>query len=376
MAKRRGNGEGSIYQRADGQWVGTVSLGYGADGKRRRRTVYGKTKKEVQDKLAELQHQSRTGTLANASKMTVAVYLDRWLSESARVKVRGSTLESYERVVRIHIKPAIGHLALQKVTALDIESVYSAMEKAGKAPRMRQYAHAILRRSFKIAVRWKLLTVNPCDAVESPTVPRNEIKPLDSKETAQFLEAASVDRLSALYVLAITTGLRQGELLGLQWADIDLDRATLSVRRTLLFTKYGIQIGEPKTDRGRRLVTLPSIAVEALRDHRKRMVAEGWAGAEWVFCSSTGGHIWRGDLREHSLAKILKRAGLRHIRFHDLRHTAATLLLGEGVHPKVVQERLGHSTISLTMDTYSHVLPSMQSVAVEKLDKLFGNAAG
>ncbi len=192
---------------------------------------------------------------------------------------------------------------------------------------------------------------------------------LASGQVVQLLETARGDRLEALYVLAVTTGLRQGELLGLQWEDVDLAGAALHVRHTLHELNGRLWIGEPKTRRARRQVDLPSIAVVALQDHRERMLIEGHSDG-LVFCDTQGGPLRKSNLLRRSFLPLLKRAGLPTIRFHDLRHTAATLLLAQGVHPKIVQERLGHSQISLTLDTYSHVLPGMGREAASKLDAL------
>ncbi len=203
-------------------------------------------------------------------------------------------------------------------------------------------------------------------------MPRKELRTLNAEEAQRLLEAAKGDRLEALLVLALTTGMRQGELLGLQWEDVDLKTGTVYIRRTLLELKGKLTLGETKSGRNRR-VDLPDIAVETLREHRKRMLAEGHPGP-WVFCDTQGGPIRKSNLTRRWFKPLLQRAGLPDIRFHDLRHTAATLLLTLGVHPKIVQERLGHSQISLTLDTYSHVLPSMQREAARKLDTLFESA--
>src|SRR5205807_7025156 len=193
-------------------------------------------------------------------------------------------------------------------------------------------------------------------------------------QVIRLLEAAKGDRLEALYVLAVTTGLRQGELLGLHWDDIDLAGTALRVRHTLHELNGRLWIGEPKTRRARRQVDLPAIAVVALRNHRERMMIEGHPD-ELVFCDTRGGPLRKSNLVRRSFLPLLKRAGLPTIRFHDLRHTAATLLLAQGVHPKIVQERLGHSQISLTLDTYSHVLPGMGREAASKLDALLTRTA-
>jgi integrase len=211
---------------------------------------------------------------------------------------------------------------------------------------------------------------NVCDAVDAPTVPEREITPLTPEQVGKLLAAAKDDRLEALYVLAIGSGMRLGELFGLQWRNVNLNAGTCSVCHSLTELGGKLTLSEPKTAKGRRLVTLPRRVIDALIDHRKKMVALGFAGVPFVFCNSVGGPLRRSHFHRNEFKPLLKRAGLPDIRFHDLRHTSATLLLAQGVHPKVVQERLGHSQISVTLDTYSHVLPSMQVDAANRLDSM------
>jgi integrase len=242
--------------------------------------------------------------------------------------------------------------------------------------RVRQLTHAVLRRSLKQALKWGLIQRNPCDAVDAPRVAKREISPLTAQQVQVFLKAAKRDRLYALYVTAIATGLRQGELFALRWSDVDLKRRVISVRYTLVETSSERFLAEPKSAKSRRQVDVPQFAIEALVDHRKRMIAEGLAAFEWVFCDTQGGQLRRSNVIRTSMKPILKRAKLSGVRFHDLRHTSATLLLSQGVHPKIVQERLGHSQISLTLDTYSHMLPTMQLEAAGKLDRLLKPGSG
>ncbi len=231
-------------------------------------------------------------------------------------------------------------------------------------------------------MRWNLIARNPTEAVDAPCPRLKEISVFTVEEAQRFLEAAKGDRLHALYVLALMTGMRQGELLGLRWQDIDLSAGSLSVRRTLVRTSQGWSWADPKTAKGRRTIALPDLAVEALRQHRVRQLEERlragalWADIDLVFPNQTGKPLERQNVVKRSFRPLLIRAGMPSSRFHDLRHSAATLLLSLGEHPKVVQERLGHSTIGVTMDTYSHVLPDMQRKAAAKLDALFSEEAG
>ena len=280
-------------------------------------------------------------------------------------------------MIRLHIVPYIGGVLLSKLTPAHVQGMQSRILNTGVSARTCQLARKILHHAIEQAVKWGMVPRNVCDAVDTPRVPKRPIKTFTLEQ----------DRLSAMYVLAISAGLRMGELLALQWQDIDFDAGTLSVQRGLVEVNGKQLILEPKTAKGRRLIDLPRFAVDALLEHRKRMVAEGHAKIPWVFCSKSGELLRKNNVRSRSYMKILKRANQKFteqaekkgvipellpiIRFYDLRHTAATIMLSQGVHPKIVQERLGHSTISMTLDTYSHVLPAMQKEAAEKLDRLY-----
>ncbi len=368
--KRRGYGEGSIHQRADGTWRATISAGYDADGKRKRKDVYGKTKKAVQEELSKLQNAKAYGTLTKSSRLTVSQFMQQWLNDVARVTVKVTTFAGYSGVVNNHITQHVGGILLQRLEPHHVQAMYSNMEKNNASCETRRLVHVVLRRGLKQALKWGLVVRNICDAVDPPRIVKHEITPLTPEQVGKLLAAAKSDRLQAIYTTAIATGLRLGELFGLQWADIDLNASTLSVRRTLTEVNGKLTLTEPKSAKGRRLVTLPQRAVFALAEHRKKAVASGFAGVPFVFCNSVGGPLRRSHFHRNDFKPLLRRAGLPAIRFHDLRHTSATLLLAQGVHPKVVQERLGHSQISITLDIYSHVLPSMQTDAASRLDAM------
>lgn len=367
---RRTKGEGSTYRRKDGQWCGSLSLSDGS-GRRRRRVVYGKTRKEVSEKLFELRKQAEGGMLPQSGRMTVAQYLERWLEDGARPQVRPKTLESYRSIVRCHLVPNLGRERLSVLSSMHVQQAYAAMEKAQTGARTRQLAHAVLHRALSQAVRWDLIPRNPAAAVVRPRVDRREVRALSASEVREFLRCVRRDPFEALYVLAVTTGLRQGELFGLRWKDIDLRARKLSVQRAISEVNGRVEVSQPKTAKGRRRVELPGLAVEALREQRKRSRATPHPEA-LVFPDSRGGPLRKYNFNRRSWQPLRERAGLRDLRFHDLRHSAATLLLSAGVHPKVVQERLGHATISVTLDTYSHVLGSLQREAADRLDDVLG----
>ncbi len=365
-----------MFRRRDGVWAGSVTIGYDDCGKRKRRTVYGATKGDVLEKLARLRADMLDGILGDPQRLTVATFLHRWLDDAVRPSVRVAVHRRYAEIVRLRIVPRIGGISLSRLTPMHVQSLLTSLENEGVSSRGRQMVYDRLHRALGQAVQWGLLPRNVCDGVTRPRAPRPTMRVLTPEHVNVLLTAAREDRFHALYVLAVTTGLRQGELLGLWWTDIDLDRAVLHVCRALHEVAGRLWFDEPKTAKARRTVDLPAYAVAALREHRDRMLAERDL-QELVFQDTQGGPVRKSNLVRRSFLPLLKRASLPRIRFHDLRHTAATLLLLQGVHPKVVQERLGHSQISITLDTYSHVLPSMGRDAANKLDALLGevNAA-
>jgi integrase len=369
--KRRGHHEGSIRQRADGTWEARVSLPNG-----KRPSFYGKTRREVQDKLRAALRDVDAGVDLSAGKMTLAAYCDKWLSASVKPAVKVKTYEGYESIVRVRVVPRLGRKSLTQITPLDLQNLYSDLGAAGLSNRSIHHTHRVLHRAFAQAIRWGLLTRNPCDGATPPTPRRHEMKVLTQDQVAHLLDATTTHPASALYVLAVTTGMRQGELLGLRWSDVDLDGARLTIRRSLQRQREaGLVFIEPKTSRSRRPIVLSQRAVTALRDHRKRQVqtrlAAGprWQDQDLVFSVGDGGPL-DPSYQTAIFKEALRTAGLPPIRFHDLRHTAATLLLTKGVHPKVVSEMLGHATITLTLDTYSHLVPAMHGQAAAAMDDL------
>ena len=327
------------------------------------------------EKLADALAQRGQGLVFDAANITVSDYLDRWLSASVKNTVRKNTFARYEQIVRLHLKPALGSKKLKTLTPAHVRALYRHKLDAGFSPRTVQYIHVTLHKALKQAVADGLVHKNVSEAVTPPRSARKEIIPLTAEQVKTFLYAVRDSRMSGLYVLAVTTGMRQGELLGLRWADVDLEAGTLSVRRTLSMTRDGPIFTAPKTAKSRRSIGLTNATVEALRRHLSNQLAEIEAmGDEYedqglIFPNLRGRplHPW---ILATDFKKLMERAELPRIRFHDLRHTFATLMLQNGEHPKVVQEMLGHATISITLDIYSHVLPNMQSAAVERLGTL------
>ena len=375
MAKKRGNGEGSISRRKNGGWMAQYAV-YTAEG-RNRKTLYGKTRAEVGAKLAKALSDREGGLTFDANNMNLDDYLRLWLTDSVRDSVRPATYEGYARQVRNHLIPTLGPIKLRALTPTHLRGLYRDKLDSGLSPRTVQYIHVTIHKALKQALNDGLVPRNVAEAVKPPQVRREEIEPLTPEQTKKLVEFVSEDRLAALYVLAVTAGLRQGELLGLKWEDVDLDHGILRVKRTLSGIKDGKPIfGTPKTAKGRRSVQLTAKAVEALEKHRKRQIEERkqlvelWRDCDLVFPTRVGTPISRHNLVTRSFKPLLVRAGLPDIRFHDLRHTCATLMLFVGTNPKVVQEMLGHANVSITLDTYSHLLPNMQGEAVGRLDNL------
>lgn len=371
MAKRRGRGEGSIsFVESKGLWWARVTVGYDVNGARKRRAIYGKTKGEVQKKLAEVQSLVVAGALADPKRMRMVDYLAHWLDDVAKATIRESTHFRYGLLIKKHIAPHIGGIQLSALQPSHIQNLYRKLEDLGASPRTGEFSHAVLRKSLDHAMKIGYTQRNVCDMVKRPRNPKKIMQSWTQEQADLFLEAARGRRYYALYVLALTTGLRQGELFGLTWRNVDFETSSLSVVQTLSYVGTKRIIGVPKTKQGQRKVELPEIAIKALRAHRERMFAEG-NHTNWVFCMADGEPIKKNSFRNSSFLPILEVAGVPKIRFHDLRHTAASLLLAQGVHPKVVQERLGHAQISITLDIYSHVLPSMQKEAAAKIDQMF-----
>jgi integrase len=378
MARRRGNGEGTITRRKDGRWETRYWVETPKGPKRK--SVYGKTRSEVAKKLAKAVADRDGGLVFDDEKMTVGEYLDRWLSDAVRGTVRESTFSRDEYLVTNHIKPALGRRKLKTLSALHLQGLYRDRLDSGLSGSTVQKIHHVLHKALSQAVRWNLIPRNPADAVKAPSASSKEMHPLSAPDARRLLEAARGDRLEALYVLAVHTGMRRGELLGLKWEDVDLDTSTVRVRRTLTRPENGrrIALGKPKTDKSNRNVRLTPRAVEALKRHRARQAEEKLkAGGLYqdqglVFAGVIGNLINPSNLRQRSFAPLLNRAGLSPITFHDLRHTCASLLFQKNVHPKFVQELLGHASVAITLDIYSHMLPGMGSEAADAMGEALG----
>ena len=381
---------GSIQRRGKDSWRLVFDLERDHMGKRRQKavTVRG-SKREAQAELSRILAEIDTGGFVDAGNITVAEYYERWLGHVA-TKTSAKTHERYEEIFRLGIAPKLGSIKLSSLRPIHIQTLYSEALKSGKARRTGGglsartvlHYHRILSQGLKQAVKWQLLARNPADAVEPPRPEQREMLVLDGDQIAQLIDAVTGTTLYMPTLLAVTTGMRRGEILALRWSNIDLDRGMLSVTQTLEKSrKGGLNFKQPKTKRSRRNITLPPIATRALRKHRVESAKISLSlGCGWnengLVCARLDGSPINPNTLTSGFASLVRRTDIPKVTFHGLRHTHATQLFKEGVHPKIVQERLGHSTIAVTLDLYSHVVPGMQEDAAMKVDRALRAALG
>jgi integrase len=380
--------KGHLRKRGPGVWAVVVELPRDPEGRRRQKwhTVHG-TKAEAERELRRILRELDTGLYADPERLLVRDYLARWLSDHAKPNCSVRTYERYQELIQSYIDPRVGHLPLAKLRPLHIQAMEADLLEGGRTRRQEGgpaglsartvlHVHRVLSTALRQAVRWQLLARNPAEAVRPPRPTRAPVQALDEEQTARLLAAAKGSPLHAPVLapvlVAVMTGLRRGELLALRWSDVDLEAATLSVAQTLRVTHSGLVFAPPKTGKSRRLLALPPLVVETLREHRTRQLEERlrlgpvWEEHGLVF-PGPDGRPWHPDTFTSAFRALCPRAGVK-VRFHDLRHSHATQLLKAGVHPKIVSERLGHSTVGITLDIYSHLLPGMQEEAVGRLE--------
>jgi integrase len=365
----------------------TMAVGRGVSSLRKARgiTIYAKSQQEALEKLRKVQYDYQQGLLATGPRQSLAQYLEHWLEEVLKPAIKLTTYAKYRRVIDRHILPELGHLQLRKLTPEHLERLYALKMREGSSASMVRHIHVILHEALEQAVRKRYLAQNVSNLVgDLPRIKRREAKIITREEAQRLVAAAKGTQLETIVILAITTGMRHGEIIGLRWLDINVDEHCLSVRRTVtrlsgVKDRFAGHFEEtsPKTERGQRTIMLAGVVMQTLKEQQVRQEAARLkAGEKWqehglVFCNTFGSYL-NPDALLAQFHRLLEHAGLPRMRLHDLRHSTATILLGKGTHPKLVQELLGHSSVDITMDIYSHVIPSMQHDMMEKWDDFLG----
>lgn len=385
--KKRSNGEGTICKRSDGRWMGQLVVDIG-DGQYKRKAIYGKSQKEVKDKLEQLKTESKMGRVIETSSMPLEQWMTIWI-ENYKPNLKITTKEDYELYINTHIKGSdLGKIPLNKLKTSDLQKFYNAKlagtykgQKQRLSPTTVRYINIIIRSALKQAVNNHMINENVSSAVVLPKKNKVEMVPFTKEEVGKFLIIARQDRLYALYLLEMMTGLRRGEILGLKWEDIDFQNKRISVIHNLCRVKnmdensdkkYKMVLMSPKTQSSKRVVPINDFMINELKEHKKqqeeekKLYADCYKDYGMVFCKSDGDYIYpRNFLRQYQ--NLLQKAGLEKKRFHDLRHTVASLLINANENPKVIQQLLGHSNISTTLDIYAHVMGDTINKSVDKL---------
>ena len=369
--KKRGQNEGSIYQRKDGRWAAAFSTGDG-----RRKSVYGRTRSDAAQKLAEAQRAHHDGMLPGDGRLTVSAFATEWL-EGVKASVRPKTAEAYEWAVGKHIVPRIGRMKIAKVQPVHLERAYADMRSDGKAPKTIRSVHTTAHTMFGKALRLGLIPRNPASLADVPKVPRREPPNFDQADFKSFLVSAADQRLEALFVLAVTSGARSGELLGLRWSDIELDSGLIHIRGALQLSRGQFSLAEPKTTSSLRSLAISRVALDALRRHRTRQNEEALrVGPAWnnpwnlVFTNEVGGPLDRHNVLRRDLKPLLAGAGLPPLTFHNLRSVAGSLARDHGVPLPVVSHALGHSDISTTARHYAHMIKGAERKVAAAFDEM------
>jgi integrase len=378
VAGKRNAGEGSIFRRTDGRWCAILSLGW-ENGLRKRKSFYGDTAAEVQEQLLKARGDVARGLPVAIERQTVGQFFARWLEDSAKLSTRPRTFERYQQLTNLHILPALGSLRLEKLTPAHLQRLLNDKLASGLSPKTVRHIRGVANTALGRAAKWGLVARNVAALTDAPRLVRSEMRAFSAIEASRFMEAVKAERLEALYLLSITLGLRRGEVLALKWDAIDFENRTVHIRTSLQRVNGSLQLSETKTAGSRRQLPMLDFVARALRAHHARQSQErliagyGWADAGFAFTTRIGTPVDPANLLD-DFKRILKKADLPDIRFHDLRHSAASLLLALNVHPRIVMELLGHSQISLTMNTYSHVVPDVLREAVDKLGVALGGS--
>ncbi len=375
---------GHIRRRGSRSWAIVVDLGRDLNGKRRQKwhSVKG-ARSDAEAELVRILHELGTGTYVEASKVTVQEFLERWLVDHAASQVSAKTLERYEQILRGHVIPALGSQRLVNLRPDQIQQFYAKSLRSGRkdgkgglSPLTVQHFHRVLRRALQTAVRWRVLAVNPADNAEAPVATAREMTVLNEAESITLIQSLEHHRLHMPVLMALTTGMRRGEICALRWRNVDFKSKTITVTHSLEQVRRQLSFKEPKTPRSRRGIALPELLIDALRVHKKLQIENKlrlgplWQDGDLV-CAGADGQPLKPNTLSTLFASFIRRSDLKRVRFHDLRHTHATQLFLQGVHPKIVSERLGHASVAITLDRYSHVLPGMQQDAVAGFNRSF-----
>ena len=382
MPKRRANGEGNIRKRKDGRWEGRYTVGHNPEtGKAIIKNVLGKTQAEVKEKLKKAIEENVGIDYGRAKTYTVGSWLEVWMENYAKIKLRPSTFKTSQGFLKNHIKPQIGGIPLADLTSLDLQRFYKHLLDGGRvdrveakkkpkglAPKTVRNIHQMIGSAYNLAMEQKLVSKNPTQGCALPKVEHKEMKTLTADQLSAFFQEARDSGVYELYYLDLATGLRRGELLGLKWTDVDLDRGVLKIQRAISRQNGKVVEAPLKTKNAYRTLPLSADAIDVLMQQRRKT-----GNSEWVFPSPIGGPM-SPDSVLHMLQRVLKRAGLPRIRFHDLRHTFATMALQNGVDVKTVSSMLGHYSAGFTLDTYAHVTTDAQLKAAQTMGNILSRA--
>ena len=377
MAKRRSNGEGNIRKRKDGRWEGRYTAGHNPqNGKQIIKNVLGKTQSEVKEKLKRAMEESKKVDITRTGKYTVSDWMEEWFENVAKLKVRPSSHQTYRGYIDHHIAPNIGNTPLEKLSTMDLQKLYRKLMNTGRVERIEaqdqpkglsaktvRNINQVISSAMDFAVAQKIISENPCKAAALPKLEHKEMQTIPSEQLQAFLSEAKATGVYEMYYIELATGLRRGELLGLKWTDIDWKNGIIKVRRSIARVN-GKTVESPlKTKNSYRAVTISSQAIEVLKQHKAK------TNDAYVFPSPSGGPI-SPDSVNNMLKRVLARAGIPKVRFHDLRHTFATIALQNGVDIKTVSGMLGHFSAGFTLDTYAHVTTSAQREAAETMGNI------
>ncbi len=327
-----------------------------------------------------MEEESKSGVVQRSRSLTLAEYFDQWLKSAVRPRVAPRTLHDYEKHFERYVKPELGEVLLCDIQPLHVQSVYSKMQDANLAPKTVRHAHQVLNGALRQAVRWRMIKYNPADGAQLPKQKRRTIRPLTEEQLPRFLEAAKTEPHYAMFLLAVTAGLRPQEYIALDWNSVDLEAGTVTVKRAMVYERSGKggSFGDTKTPKGIRTIPLQPRTREALRAHQqeqrrtKLRAGKKWKDQSLVFCTTRGGPLEVGNVATRLFKPLLGKAELpKTTRLYDLRHTAITFWLAAGISPKTVSVWAGHASVSFTLDTYVHLIPSMERAGAELAERFF-----